>query len=530
MTVPTDIAALSDTEIRALLPDHPDGPGCAIAILRAGQVERTFCYGNASIEHGAPIGPQTVFRIASVTKQFLCAGLLALADEGKLDLDAPLKRYLPDMHPVPGAATLRQAMANTSGIRDHLELWYIAGGGLQVPHRLRDSLALAMQQSETNFAPGARYLYSNANFLFLSQIAETAAGLPLEEYLTKRFFKPLGMTRTRLRSGHHDVIDKLATGYVVKDGDTLERGKMTAELWGEGSAHSCLEDLVKWLQYYRDDPDGLIARMRVPVAFSNGRPGFYGLGLFVDPWRGARRVGHYGLWPGYLTEIIWYDEPDVAFICLSNCNAIEPALINKRLAQRVIPDLQEPHRASVDPTAWQAACAHPLWINIETLDTATFSQDAQGALQLGYYGGQAALVATSHSEVAMDYGRSEYRAFDLAEADKGRVTVTYASGDRVILRPASARMSGTIDDLAGNWFAPDTQSTLSVAIRNGTIKVETPGFRGHDWISIPLPGGLLKIEEITGPWPRCFFLFRSGEDEVTLSGPRVRRMRYVRAA
>lgn len=522
--------ALTAEEIKACLPDHPEGPGCAIAILRAGEVEQTFFHGQASIEHAAPIGPKTVFRVASITKQFLCAGIMALADEGRLDLDEPLRTYLPDMNAAPGRATLRQAMANTSGIRDHLELWYIAGGGLQVPHSLRDSLALAMRQSATNFAPGTRYLYSNANFLLLSRIAEIAAGEPLERFLDRRFFAPLGMMRTALRAGHHDVIEGLATGYVVKKDGRLERGKMTAELWGEGSAHSCLEDLVRWLQYYRDDPEDLVARMRVPVVFKNGKPGFYGLGLFVDSWAGGHRVGHYGLWPGYLSEIIWYDEPDIGLICLSNCNAVEPALINKRLAQKLIPSLLPERVDAVDADLWKAVLTSGPWMNPETYDVAEFDEDAEGGPQLIYYGGEVPLKATTPNRLKLDNGRSEYRSIDIARARQGEIALELANGELLPLRPiCTIDADPDFGSLAGRWYAADTQSILEIRLDGETLQVETPAYKGHDWIVSRLNGGILKIEENTGPWPRCFYLRLEQRDRLVLSGPRVRQIPFARA-
>jgi CubicO group peptidase (beta-lactamase class C family) len=531
MNAPASADALTDEDIRALLPEHPEGPGCAVAVLRRGEVERVFLHGHASVEHRVPIGPQTVFRVASVTKQFLCAGLLALADEGRLDLDSPLIEHLPAMHPVPGAATLRQAMTNTSGIRDHLELWYVSGGGLQAPHRLRDSLALAMRQSGTNFPPGSRYLYSNANFLLLTAVLERVTGEAVADFLDRRFFRPLGMTRTRLRAGHHDVIEDLASGYVVKPGGRLERGRMTAEIWGEGSAHSCLDDLARWLRWYREDPEGLVARMRVPERFANGAAGFYGLGLFVDPWRGARRVGHSGLWPGYLTEIVWYDEADLAFICLSNCNALEPALINKRLAERLVPGLEPaPAPEALDAAAWAAAREGEPWINPESLDVAALSEGDDGAPQLVYYGGEVPLAPTSPTCLALDNGRSEYREIDIARASAGEVALVRANGERVVLGPA-ARLTGApaLAALAGRWRCADVEGPLIIEVEGDAVRVATPAFKGHDWIATPLPGGLLQIDETTGPWPRRFYLRGLSADALVLSGPRARRLVYARA-
>lgn len=523
-----DLSA-SDLHDLLPLPHGPQGPGCATAVIKDGQVVAMQCKGMASVEHQVPITPQTVFRVASITKQFLCAGLVALADEGRLDLDAPLGDFVA-LKPGPARVALRQAMSNTSGIRDHLELWFMAGGGLQNPHRLPSSLDLCARQEALNFPPGTRYLYSNANFLLLSQVVETVTGQPLGDFLQARFFDPLGMTRTRLRSGHFDVIPDLATGYIVDEAGALKRGRLTTELWGEGAAHSCLDDLVKWVCYYRTDPDGIIARMKAPMPIGAGHAP-YGLGLFSEAYNDASNIVHTGLWPGYLTEVLYRPSDDLGLVTLANDNAIEPTQVNRALLERVSPQDTAPPPKDWSDAAWQAAMEEGLWIAPDTLDVAEFKSGPDGEFRFVTYGFWTAMRPAPGACLVPTFTRSDYTGVDLSRADAGVVEITLANGTRLQLRPArEVYADASPDDFAGTWWSDELQSTLIIRRDGAGFVVETPGFRGHDWMCTALSGGVLQIEVNGGPWPRKFFvILEAGSDMLVLNGPRVRRMSYVRA-
>ena len=528
------MTALTADDILATLPEAPAGPwpGMALAVIDKGEVVTRFCHGLASVEHGVPITADTVFRIASVTKQFLCLAVTLLSDEGHFDLDAPLGRYLPELQGVPATATLRQAMSNTSGIRDHLELWYLAGGGLPVPHRLADSLRICAQQKQTNFAPGSGYLYSNANFLLLSRIVEDAAGKPLGDFLKERFFDPLGMTRTRLRSQHDEVVPDLATPYVVKDG-AIRRGRMTAELWGEGSAMSTLNDLILWAQYYRKDPQGLIARMRQPATFTNGNKAFYGTGLFVEDWRGYANIGHTGVWPGYHTEIVWFDQPDLALICIANANSIYPREVNRKLAAKLL-DAPEPAGIALDPALWARAAGFGQWHSPDELDFIEL-KEVEGKPHAVIYGGSVPLRGTAPDRFVIDAALSEYGGFDLSQVADGVIRATRCNGEPVVFHALDTLPEGAgTAGLVGHWTCPELGTPLIVGCTDdGAYTVSTPDYWNHDWVATALPAGRLLIEDSTGPWARRFILVPGRTEGMTVeemfvAGPRVRKLAYRR--
>ena len=159
--------------------------------------------GMASLELGVPIGPETTFRIASVSKQFTCAAILLLAADGRLSIEDDVRDHIPSLPDLGHRITLAHLMHNTSGIRDMLEIMRLGGVDLAQPCEPQDLLDGVCRQRGLNFVPGSRYLYSNSNFMLLGRIVEQVSGESLREFLDRRIFAPLGMNATRhVRTDH----------------------------------------------------------------------------------------------------------------------------------------------------------------------------------------------------------------------------------------------------------------------------------------------------------------------------------------
>ncbi|MBX6744897.1 MAG: beta-lactamase family protein, partial [Acetobacteraceae bacterium] len=193
-----DLLALRRHARRLLVPwDAPATPGCTLGLVRDGALVLQESAGLASLELGVPIGAETCFRIASVSKQFTCSAILLLAEEGKLSIGDDIRAHLPEMPDFGVRITLDHLMRNCSGLRDMLELMRMGGADLAQPCTAEDLLAAIRRQRSLNFAPGSRFLYSNTNFFLLGRVVEAVSGESLGEFLARRIFTPLGMTRTR---------------------------------------------------------------------------------------------------------------------------------------------------------------------------------------------------------------------------------------------------------------------------------------------------------------------------------------------
>ena len=318
-----------------------DGPGAAVAIRQGGEVVHSAGYGLANVEWGVPVDTETVFRIGSITKQFTAAAILELAADGKLAIDDPLERHLPD-YPLNGRRiTIRHLLNHTSGIKSVTAMPVFA----EVMRRdlsLAENIAL-FRDAPPDFAPGERFLYNNSGYLLLGAIIEAASGMSYEAFLGETFFAPLGLTRTSYL--HNDpIVTKRASGYSLAP--TLRNAaplSMTLP-HAAGSLGSTAEDLVAWelaLRSGRAVGAANYEAMTTPGRLSDGAPIAYGFGLLNQSYRGHRLVGHGGGINGFLSNLAHWPEHDLTIAILSNCDGFPVQQVAFALARRVLgePDL-----------------------------------------------------------------------------------------------------------------------------------------------------------------------------------------------
>src|SRR6185437_11162283 len=258
---------------------RPDGPGAAVAARQGGEVVHSAGYGLANIEWGIPVDTETVFRIGSITKQFTAAAILKLAAEGKLGIDDPLERHLPDYPVGERRITLRHLLNHTSGIKSYTAMPVFA----EVMRRdlpLAESIAL-FKDAPADFAPGERFLYNNSGYLLLGAVIEAASGKSYEAYLGEAFFAPLGLTRTSYL--HNDpIVAKRASGYTLAP---MLRNAAPLSMTlphAAGAMGSTAEDLLAWELALRGGrvvaPTDYQA-MTSPGQLNDGSPIQYGFGL-----------------------------------------------------------------------------------------------------------------------------------------------------------------------------------------------------------------------------------------------------------
>lgn len=303
-----------------------ESPGAAVGVARDGMLLLRRSAGLASLELGAPIGVPTTFRIASVSKQFTCAAVLMLARDGLLRLDDTLSSHLPWLPAPLGAVTLDQAMRNSSGLRDVLELARLGGADLSTPVTDAELDGLIARQEGLNFAPNTRFLYSNTGFRLLGQVVERVSRQSLAVFLERRVFGPLGMTRTRHSPDLQAPVPGLATGYLADGTGGWRRAPHGFPLGGEGGLVSGVEDLALWarclsLGSLQSELDGTLEET---LPFANGAMNRYARGLDVESWRGLTTVSHGGLWPGYKTAFLRVPERRMTVIVITNNGTLDP--------------------------------------------------------------------------------------------------------------------------------------------------------------------------------------------------------------
>jgi CubicO group peptidase (beta-lactamase class C family) len=393
-------------------------PGCTIGVARAGTVVAHRSAGLANLDLGVPIGPETTFRIASVTKQFTCTAALLLAEEGKLALADEIHAHLPELPDFGARITIDHLMRNTSGIRDFLELMRLGGMDLRAPCALADILQIIGLQRSLNFPPGSRFLYSNTNFLLLGRIVEKLGAEPLGTFVARRILVPLGMTRSRLVASTAETVPGLATGYFPDEGGGFVKAAHGFPLGGEGGLVSSVEDLALW---DRNFTTGQVGGKALPAALAeqepltDGRPSAYARGLAVQHWRGLATMSHGGLWPGYRTEFLRIPERELTVICIANLGDIVPYRLARQAAEAALeaecalhPLPPPPAAAALEPLAGRYFDATaPASVDIEP--------GPAGALQLTANGVPFRLIADPDGRLTADASSFEFTAVPAAD-------------------------------------------------------------------------------------------------------------------
>jgi CubicO group peptidase (beta-lactamase class C family) len=306
-------------------------PGIAVAVLRDGKPISVRTLGVANIELNTPVTRDTVFKIGSVSKQFIATGIMLLVRDGKVRLDEPVKTYLDDVPAAWSGITLRHLLTHTSWLLRESP----AFDGLKVQSDA--DLIRAAYDVPLQSAPGEKWSYSNIAYFTLAEVIHRVSGQPWPQFMSERVFKPLGMTATRTTDAL-DIVPNRANGYLFRDNVQHNVEPMLA-LRPSGAFLSSLTDLMKYEAALRDDAllsKAEQAQMQTPMLLTDGSSTNYGLGWNVEDFRGHRRVRHGGSLPGFRADFSRYDDDALAVIVLVNADAIRTDAISLEVANHHI--------------------------------------------------------------------------------------------------------------------------------------------------------------------------------------------------
>ncbi|WP_344758228.1 serine hydrolase domain-containing protein [Luteimonas lutimaris] len=338
-TTGTPMQASVDTLMR----DYTgDVPGAAVLVLRDGQPLLRRGYGLADLETGTPVTPDTNFRLASVTKQFTAAAILLLAEDGKLSLDDPVRKWLPSLPASDDAITLRHLLTHASGLIDYEDLMAPDATGQDTLDQVHDIDVLHLLEGEDRlyFAPGTGYRYSNGAYALLALVVGKASGQDFATFLRERIFKPLGMDGTVAYENGISTVAHRAYGHSLVDGRWVRTDQSsTSAVLGDGGIYSSIDDLARWDAALYDDR--LLSDAMRADAFTLHNPihdeadvDGYGYG-----WRIHGEVlWHSGETIGGRNVIIRWPQRHLTVVVLTNRNDPEPYRLAMKIAALYLPD------------------------------------------------------------------------------------------------------------------------------------------------------------------------------------------------
>ncbi|MGH9492143.1 MAG: serine hydrolase, partial [Terriglobales bacterium] len=314
-------------------------PGVALAVIKHGKVIKTKGYGFANVELDSPVTADTVFDLASLTKQFTATAILLLVEEHKIELDDKISKYLPNVPDSWSGITVRHLLTHTAGIKS-IELpgccdaWLFKNTTAQMfDHAVK---------TPVNFPPGERWWYSNQGYFLLGMIIEKASGKPYADFLAERIFRPLGMNATTLQDPWRIIRNRAAT-YTFRNGELAHSRWWQAVQIELSSAYgivSTLGDMLKWEQALSAGTilkESSLRLMWAPVKLNSGFHHDYGFGWYLDTFGDHRMLGHGG---STGTFILRLSDDRLTVIFLSNLeDTADPGGMARAVAGHYVPEL-----------------------------------------------------------------------------------------------------------------------------------------------------------------------------------------------
>ncbi len=441
-----------------------EAPGCAVGVATAGKPVLTRGYGMADLEHDVAITPETIFEAGSVSKQFTAAALLLLAREGRLSIDDPVRKYIPELPEYDKPVLIRHMLNHTSGLRDWGSVAGIAGWPRTTRvHTHAHVLEIVSHQRALNFAPGTRWSYSNTGFNLSAIIVERVSGKSFQEFTRARLFEPLGMARTSWRDDYTRILKGRAVAYSSRDG-VFHTDMPFENVYGNGGLLTTVGDLLKWNEHFDAAPEGdplsTVEQQRAGT-FNDGRPHGYALGLFVGKYKGLREVYHSGSTAGYSAFLTRFPGERVSVAVLCNATTAQATQYAHAVADLYLGDRLRPS----DPVAayrMTDADAGPLvglYRNDDTGVAVTIGRDGD-VLKAG----RTTLLPQS-SMVFLTTSRDRWEV----DAHGLRLTDQYGTIDGFTRAKRATPTRAQLDAYAGTYASDEAEAELRAVVDGGTL-------------------------------------------------------------
>jgi CubicO group peptidase (beta-lactamase class C family) len=322
----TTTPAVSESTVDQVFARWKQGtPGCAVGVGVGGASVLQKAYGMADLEHDVRNMPDTIFEAGSVAKQFTAAAVLLLSKDGKLSLDDPVRKYIPELPEYGSALLIRHMLNHTSGLRDWGDVAAIAGWARTTRvHTHAHVLDIVSRQHSLNFTPGSQYSYSNSGYNLAAIIVSRVSGNTFAEFSQERLFKPLGMTHTSWRDDFTRIVRNRAIAYSEGRDGQFQMDMPFENVHGNGGLLTTVGDLLKWNENFVSPKVGDLAFVREQQEtgrFNDGRPQQYALGLVIGQYRGLRNVSHGGATAGYRAYLVRYPDQHVSVAVLCNVSS-----------------------------------------------------------------------------------------------------------------------------------------------------------------------------------------------------------------
>ena len=446
-------------------------PGCAVGVSLNGESVFEKAFGLAEMEHNIPNTPQTIFESGSVAKQFTAAALVLLAQDGKLSLDDPVKKYIPELPDYDKPVTIRHILNHTAGLRDWGSVMALTGAGRGDRVITQDiALDVITHQRALDFTPGAEYSYSNSGYNLAAIIVERVSKQRFGDFLSERIFKPLGMKNSSIRDDYRRLVPGRAQGY-SKDGNTApwKLNMPIMNVYGNGGMLTTVGDWLKWNAALDAKTMGVpfVESLETQGVLNDGRKISYALGLDVGNYKGIKEVSHSGGTAGYQTFLARF--PDKKLSVAAMCNGFPPS--SGDIVYGVVDEIFGPFPTEA-PVAGVTVAEEQLkkyvgtWKNEKTRNPNQMILD-KGELKIN--GGP--LKPVAEGAFMLGDRKAKFIANKDGVPEAMEIANTDGSTTRLLFEREWKPTPADLDDFAGDWYSEEAQSRVSLKVENGNLNL-----------------------------------------------------------
>ena len=302
-------------------------PGVSVAVAKGNEIIWSKGYGKADLENDAPARPNTVYRLASVSKSITAVAIMQLVEQGKIDLDAPIQKYIPSFPKKKYPITTRQLLVHLSGVRHYR-------GEDEFNMKPYKSLTEGLEVFKNDtlmHKPEVKLTYTTYGYVLLGVIVEAASGMSFMDYLTENIFKRAGMTQT-YADEPMEIIHHRARFYDLVEGKLYNARYINSSYrWPGGGLLSSAEDLARFamaLQHGQLVKHATLQQMTTALKTSDGKATNYGFGWILGLSQHPEVIWHGGIQPGTTTALAMVFEKNLSVIVLTNIGTIGGAEID----------------------------------------------------------------------------------------------------------------------------------------------------------------------------------------------------------
>ncbi|NGP77781.1 serine hydrolase [Balneolaceae bacterium YR4-1] len=456
-------------------------PGAAAMAMKDGEIIFAEAYGMASLTYDIPFEVDTRTNIGSTSKQFTAFAAALLAERGKISLDDNVRKYIPELPEFEFPVTIRNLLTHTSGYREYLNTLAMRGHDLSSSLDRAEIIEVVQRQPDLQNKPGAEWNYNNTGFALMVEIIERVTETPFPEWMQENVFNSLQMNHSMVRHDQNQVVPGRSQGYAIGEGGNYVEMTDLGGAMGAGGIYTTLKDLAKWIRNFEDPKVGnedIIREMTTPFVLTSGDTTGYGLGLFVQEYKGLKYIHHGGADVAHRSMLMYFPEIDAAVVTQSN-NANFRGDIPQKIADLFFGEyMQEDGSAPVEETQTAADFEYdpenfePLTgryeLKIQPGFILTFSRDGDRIYTQATGQPEIDIRATSDSTFSL-VGVNADITFHRNEDGSADSLTLHQNGHHVATRIEWNPSQSEMKEYSGTYLSNELQTFYTIAIEDSSL-------------------------------------------------------------